>query len=404
MLPQIGLYYPYIRFRDDAWLKAAALYWPQLARIVPVGHPPENSPTVRTLSRELDFLVDVDPSETALRVAPLFVDVVTQHAAELRRRYQVEDRRLTVGTQMGPIPTTEPASPDPSFVVGFRWEEVDPDLYLVLRRHRLVADISGPFLSGPFTRHASPSHRVSPTNPAWVYMASMLAWVYKCVMIDDLARHGGFAPTTDQTDAHLAAGAWDADRIARVLLGSPDVRHTNTADPVSALGLLAVRIVLPADLHNVPVEKIVALRTRHRAEFEAFSREITDAIAELRTELTDVTLPEARERYTDLHVERRFELPLQELRRALRSARLDAGLGTVNLKFDLPVTLAALGGGALTQHPLLGTAAGAGFALAGLTRSAAQQRRTLTGASPVAYLLSIEQELTPHGLLDRLRR
>ncbi|MFC7266507.1 hypothetical protein [Streptomyces lutosisoli] len=37
MLQRIGLYYPYVNFRDERWLKTAALYWPQMARIVREG-------------------------------------------------------------------------------------------------------------------------------------------------------------------------------------------------------------------------------------------------------------------------------------------------------------------------------------------------------------------------------
>jgi hypothetical protein len=32
---KIALYYPYIHIRDDNWLKAAALYWPRIARLAP---------------------------------------------------------------------------------------------------------------------------------------------------------------------------------------------------------------------------------------------------------------------------------------------------------------------------------------------------------------------------------
>lgn len=31
----IGLYYPFIHFKDDDWLKVSALYWNRMARIVP---------------------------------------------------------------------------------------------------------------------------------------------------------------------------------------------------------------------------------------------------------------------------------------------------------------------------------------------------------------------------------
>jgi hypothetical protein len=39
MLAQTGLYYPYIHFRDDNWLKLAALYWEQCRLVKLVGRP-----------------------------------------------------------------------------------------------------------------------------------------------------------------------------------------------------------------------------------------------------------------------------------------------------------------------------------------------------------------------------
>ena len=34
----IGLYHPFIHFKDDAWLKLSALYWDRMARIVPPSY------------------------------------------------------------------------------------------------------------------------------------------------------------------------------------------------------------------------------------------------------------------------------------------------------------------------------------------------------------------------------
>ena len=33
----IGLYHPFIHFKDDDWLKLSALYWDRMARIVPIA-------------------------------------------------------------------------------------------------------------------------------------------------------------------------------------------------------------------------------------------------------------------------------------------------------------------------------------------------------------------------------
>jgi hypothetical protein len=34
----IGLYYPFIHFRDESWLKLTSLYWDRMGRIVPEGY------------------------------------------------------------------------------------------------------------------------------------------------------------------------------------------------------------------------------------------------------------------------------------------------------------------------------------------------------------------------------
>ncbi|AVH56531.1 MULTISPECIES: DUF6236 family protein [Streptomyces] len=87
MLQRIGLYYPYINFRDERWLKTAALYWPQLARIVPARFPTTDSDTVRALAEELDFIVPVEPASSTLGVSSAFLDVIAAHAEDLRQRY-----------------------------------------------------------------------------------------------------------------------------------------------------------------------------------------------------------------------------------------------------------------------------------------------------------------------------
>ncbi|SFG27330.1 DUF6236 family protein [Streptomyces mirabilis] len=78
-MQRIGLYYPYIQFRDEKWMKITALYWPRMARVVPHGFPVVDHETVTALRTELDFLVDLDPQEAAEAVAPRFLRVLNDH-------------------------------------------------------------------------------------------------------------------------------------------------------------------------------------------------------------------------------------------------------------------------------------------------------------------------------------
>lgn len=191
--------------------------------------------------------------------------------------------------------------------------------------------------------------RFSQVNPRpWVAMHTELAWVYKCVVVEELARQGRFAPTTDQSAAHLASDGWHGDHIAAALL---DPAPVPAQDPAGAVGMLAIRIVVPADLTDVPVRKIVELRRRHRSEFEVFSAAITETVASLRAE---VTLPEVRDRYVQMEVDRRFVLPLQDLRRALKGLGVETAFSAANLKFELPAAAGTVAGGVLAGEPLIG--------------------------------------------------
>jgi hypothetical protein len=168
------------------------------------------------------------------------------------------------------------------------------------------------------------------------------------------------------------------------------------------VGLLAIRIVVPEELADVPVRKIVELRNRHSSEFEAFNAAITEPVATLRSELAEVTLPEARDRYIQLEVDRRFALPLEDLRRAMKGLGVETAFSAANLKFEVPAAVATVAGGAVAGEPVLGAALCAAFAFAGLRRTATQQRDALLATSPAAYLLSIEQGLEPPSRLRRL--
>lgn len=43
-MSDIALYHPHFHFEDEGWLKAAALYWPKIARIVPAHCRPRDAP------------------------------------------------------------------------------------------------------------------------------------------------------------------------------------------------------------------------------------------------------------------------------------------------------------------------------------------------------------------------
>ena len=61
MKSKIGLYYPFIHFKNEDWLKASALYWDKMGRIVPYGYEIRNdTETVKRLAGNwISFVISI---------------------------------------------------------------------------------------------------------------------------------------------------------------------------------------------------------------------------------------------------------------------------------------------------------------------------------------------------------
>ena len=51
-----ALYYPFIHFKDERWLKLSALYWDVMGRIVPKTYTREDNEVVRALGSYIENL------------------------------------------------------------------------------------------------------------------------------------------------------------------------------------------------------------------------------------------------------------------------------------------------------------------------------------------------------------
>ncbi|MFJ5901429.1 DUF6236 family protein [Streptomyces sp. NPDC093064] len=342
MIRKIGLYYPYIHFRDLEWLKLSALYWPKLARVVPEDYPVSDSPTATALADELDFFVHVDPSRATSAVAERFLDVITHHADPLRWLYGARDRdpvEPETGQHAPPLPRHAVGprrTRSTPGLTGVYWDEVTPELRAALFQSGLAVQL----------------HRLPPAPPTprpWIGVDPALAWVYKCALTEELARQGQFTPTTDQTAALPSSCGWDTDRIIRVLFNRDGNAMAN--DVGSVVGMMAIRIAVPASSATLPIAKIVEIRQRCHPEFNRFAEVVDSTVSDMREQLSEIKLAKAANAYLQLEVDRRFEVPLQELRRAMRGLKVDTAFSAANLSFEVPAAVASVAGGVLAGQP-----------------------------------------------------
>jgi hypothetical protein len=434
----ICAYYPYVNFASDSWVKAAALYWPRMARIVPPEFVTRDSDTVRQLSDELDFVINVDPAAVVDQVSYMLERVVSESSDALVWRYGIKpmayylEPRLTRSSYLE-VRTTrstgyvlKPVPPEEAWDVGrFGIEYHEP--YKLARnnvwRERDIGDgrpeigIAEESRSVPLLKSAlvglhfyetTPNLRgllrdhnlaIDGAVPGWVGVSPTLAWVYLSALAGVLSAHAKLVPVTDELAEHLGSDNWDATRMASALL---DERWQSREPPVSLLAHLALRLVIPANLDDVPAAKIVRLRSRYAADFDAFHDEVLKLSRDLESELTELRDRAVLRAYLENAVNMRFRRPLRDLRTALRSLGMDTAFATANAKFELPAALIAAGG-VLSDRPVVAGSGAVAFALLVLGRSATKARSAALTPSASSYLFRIDKKVNPRSLLNRIR-
>lgn len=389
MLTKVGLYHPYIHFRDDAWMKLAALYWPAMARMVPDGYPTRDSQTIRALRDDLDFVQDLEPDEAAHDAGRLFLELLQTHGEQIGQALAV-----------APAVAAQPGAPDElAPALGFVHEQ---ELSHALEEELL--DLGLAVAGSDVIPHLLPENRrASIDRGSWLVLDARLAAVYMCVLTDELAQLNHLSPVTDQPVAHAAVNGWTAQAVADILLGtnltgvtdrpSQPERHT------TLVAQLALELVMPRDIGEIPVRTVTRFRTRHGDELRAFQAAVAAAADELAV-LGDDIDEAVLDRYANGVVDRHFAAPKRDLEAALKANRMETVLTTLNVQTSLPI----LAGGALgfTVAPTLGVAVAA---VVGLGSVSAQTRKSRAAAreegAAVNYLLSLEKDLRPAGAIRR---
>src|SRR5688500_4584065 len=90
MAEAMALYYPFIHFQDESWLKVAALYWSRIGRIVPPDYALHDSEVVRRLQGHLGLIHDVSPIDASFHVGMLFGEFLADNEHLLRKRYGID--------------------------------------------------------------------------------------------------------------------------------------------------------------------------------------------------------------------------------------------------------------------------------------------------------------------------
>ncbi|CAD5371121.1 conserved hypothetical protein [Rubrivivax sp. A210] len=376
-----ALYYPFIHFKDDNWLKLAALYWDKVARIVPEDYTTEDSATVKALAPCIEA---VRPHWAPADFATTFVDFIDQYGAKLLQLYGLHLRE-----QWPQLPAKErpprPGGPSGNDArLGYiYYEKINDNVYRVLKDSGL----------------ASTDDR----GERWIGMHPRLAWVYMTALAEQISAHRGLRPLTDETRDHLALSSFTPERLAQALLGDVDLVDVGPTpmEVESLMVSVAFKAVVPSNLAALEPDKILEFRQKYLPERTAFQQATADLLKG-GDWLKSIDEPAVLEQRLRDEYDKLWSIRLKDLHEKMRDCGVDAVLGCFNVKSVLPAGIATAMAG-LALNPV---AAGAAGLAVGVMSTLRDKRKEALGAlrgSPVSYLYRMEQDLAPKDVWGWVR-
>lgn len=381
MASYIGLYYPFIHFKDEAWLKLTALYWDKIARIVPEGYQTHDSDTVKQLAEELDFIRNYAPAEKEIAaVGEEFLKLLLQHELALRTLYNVAQRG-----QWPDDPVTLARAPqgrDPKLAYVFYGKMSDK-----LQNALVETGLALPRRFG---------------DPWWVGMHPKLANIYITALAEEMAYRRRLHPLTDEMLDHLTVVGWTTERLAQALLDVP-ILHSPmpTENEIEArLMMVSLQLVIPKGIADVPIEKIIKLRQKYTTELTHLQEHL-HTFASTQEQLKGIDDPQALLDHLKNEYTKKIQPALEDLKKQLQWLEIDTITGAMNMSIKAPeamVGIAALIGMAL--NPLITAAGAIALAVLKIVGDKHKKNERALQSSPTTYLLRLEKELKPKELLS----
>lgn len=386
-MPAIALYYPWMHFQDDDWVKLALLSWDRIARVRPRELPGRDSDLVREVCAESDLIMEVQPSPADLAaVTEVFVAALRDHRKRIVRRFgplreSADDYAMAMSNAGGSYAPTGTSAPRSFWVYG----GADAKISDALRDLLVGADLATP----------------DPDGSPWLGMVPELGSIYLAVLADAMAANNALTPATDDPRMHNALGAMN--HLTELLIGSSPVFRDLATTTNAYLHVALSAVLEPTSLATVPVADILKFRARYAAELAAFRAHLDELSGEL-SRIAEVETLEVARAHLEALYEQRTRPQLDELRRALRGVGVESTVGPLALKIDINAAAGTVLGGVAAaggQLALAGTAA-AMAVLPYLTTRLTRRREALR-SSPVAYLLAADRKLAGSRLLRAIR-
>ncbi len=361
-----ALYYPFIHFRDEAWIKQAALYWDRLGRIVPDGYGEKlhDSDVVKALRDEAGFVSDSTPDPKVVKSVGAELAAFIDRYADILR------------AQLKPDPY------QPGSLAYIYHSKMDDALVAQLRDTGL----------GTFRRNEGDQ------PDEWLGVHEKVGQAYMTALASGMASGGKQSVVSDNPRFAVAGCGFPVRQLFANLIEDPKLDLPVGKQAESMLGAAAITRVLPKNLDAVPIEKIIEFRSETVLQRANYRKAIADATAGLEEVRDEHALRE--------HLEVRGEqidAAVKDLDHEMNRLLGDTALSVIGVSKDLP-ELAGAGMavvGVATVNPVV-VVAGFAFNAFKAVRDGRRKNKELRD-KPYAYLIAAHEALGVTETLERLR-
>jgi len=240
-----ALYYPHIAFRDPSWIKAMALYYDNVYRIVPSDISPDDPEELKALLEEGSIGKKIDPAKYSKNASEEFLNKASEWRAAA----------LTYGDE------------DEELITRLHTEKTDERVRELFREAGFKSDND------------------------WMYVPTAIASNFMLYMANEIASKNELSLITSDWGAWTGSSYFGIDgRVNDFIttIGKDDIAAEDAED-FGLFGLL-INELTPINISEIPSEKIVEFRQKRKDEINQFRLCIQD----LRAELTAVESSEIR--------------------------------------------------------------------------------------------------------------
>lgn len=383
MVTYLGLYYPFIHFRDEGWLKLTALYWDGMRRIVPTDVALHDTDEVKRLI-DAGFIQNKSPVGASHQIARPFRELINTHGDAMRVQYDVTKREAWPDDKH-----TRLYAPGRDGKLAYVFDEkISPKLLSDLFAHNLVTSRSD--------------------NARWIGMHPKLAKVYMVALAEAMAPGLGAHPLTDAPFDHVAISGLTVERLAAALLDQPDFvapapgAAAAEREVEEAMVSLAFKNVVPVEPARIPAEAIIKFRRTYMGERALFQEKVAK-LADSLAYLQEVEDPSEVEEHLINEYNKTLAPGIDKLRKGLHGANIDTVESALAVSIAVPAAVAAIITAiGLTLAPPVGAAAGIAFAAWTIQRKRKKAVDDLLKPSPEAYLYRVSRLSNPRTLAGQI--